>query len=64
MEFDPPLICEEKSTASLLQSLVYMGSLVGFFIFSFVADNYGRKLGLGLAWFMATIGSAMLGVID
>jgi OCT family organic cation transporter-like MFS transporter 4/5 len=39
-----------------------MGSLVGFFLFSFVADNYGRKIGLGSAWVMATIGSLMLGV--
>lgn len=62
MEFDPPLICEEKGTASLLESLVYMGSLIGFFVFSFIADNYGRKIGLGSAWLMATVGSLLLGV--
>lgn len=38
-----------------------MGSLVGFFLFSFVADNYGRKIGLGTAWLMATLGSMLLG---
>ena len=41
-----------------------MGSLIGFFLFSFVADNYGRKIGLGAAWFMATLGSLLLGVFE
>ena len=41
----------------------YVGSLVGFFLFSFVADNYGRKLALTLAWMSATIGCLGLGVI-
>jgi OCT family organic cation transporter-like MFS transporter 4/5 len=36
--------------------------LVGFFLFSYIADNYGRKLGLGLAWLMATVGGLILGV--
>lgn len=37
--------------------------LSGFFVFSFIADNYGRKFGLGTAWLSATIGTLLLGVI-
>jgi OCT family organic cation transporter-like MFS transporter 4/5 len=35
---------------------------VGFFVFSFIADNYGRKLALALGWGFTTIGSFILGV--
>lgn len=33
-------------------------------IFSFVADNYGRKIALSLAWAMTTVGSLLLAVIQ
>lgn len=31
-------------------------------IFSFIADNYGRKMALTLAWGMTTVGSLLLAV--
>jgi MFS family permease len=40
--------------------MTYAGSLLGFFIFSFIADNYGRRPGLGLSWFAATVGALVL----
>jgi len=63
MAFENPLICEREELSNVLQSLVYVGSLVGFFIFSFVADNYGRKFSLGFSWFLAFLGCFCLGVI-
>jgi OCT family organic cation transporter-like MFS transporter 4/5 len=63
MAFNSPLICNREELGNLLQSIVYFGSLVGFFIFSFIADNYGRKLGLGISWFTAFLGAVFIGVI-
>jgi OCT family organic cation transporter-like MFS transporter 4/5 len=48
--------------ADILRGMPYSGSLVGFFIFSFIADNYGRRLGIGASWFCASIGALVLGV--
>ena len=62
LAFDSPLICSREEISNVLQSVVYVGSLIGFFIFSFVADNYGRKIGLGISWFMAFLGALMIGV--
>jgi OCT family organic cation transporter-like MFS transporter 4/5 len=41
---------------TILSTLVYIGSFVGFFIFPYIADNYGRKLGLNLSWGFTCIG--------
>jgi len=62
MEFNEPLICDREYISNVLQSLVYFGSLIGFFIFSFVADNYGRKVGQGISWFLAFLGTLIIGV--
>ena len=35
---------------------------MGFFIFSFIADNYGRKIGLALGWASASLGGIILAV--
>ena len=36
--------------------MVYIGSFTGFFVFPHIADNYGRKLGINLAWGFLSIG--------
>ena len=38
----------------------YIGSLLGFFLFSWIADNYGRKIALGLSWLFASLGALLL----
>jgi OCT family organic cation transporter-like MFS transporter 4/5 len=62
MAFGQQLVCEKDGVADTLKAMPYAGSLVGFFIFSFLADNYGRKMAIGLAWFCASIGALVLGV--
>ncbi|CAD8090428.1 unnamed protein product [Paramecium primaurelia] len=57
--FNTVLPCN-KTLQSIIKSIVYFGSLTGFFIFSFIADNYGRKLALTLSWTITTIGSITL----
>ncbi|CAK93551.1 unnamed protein product (macronuclear) [Paramecium tetraurelia] len=59
--FNTVLPCN-KTLQSIIKSIVYFGSLKGFFIFSFIADNYGRKLALTLSWSITTIGSLILAV--
>ena len=59
-EFNDLLICENKSLGTTLIAMVSIGSLIGFFFFSFIADNYGRKLGLGSSWLCASIGAVIL----
>lgn len=61
--FDTVLACNNSYMKSVIQSIVYVGSMLGFFIFSFAADNYGRKISLCLAWIAVTIGAFTLGVI-
>ena len=54
------LLCENESLGTTLKAMVSIGSLIGFFFFSFIADNYGRKLGLGSSWLCASIGAVIL----
>ncbi|XP_046745588.1 carcinine transporter-like isoform X2 [Diprion similis] len=35
-------VCKKSYYSSLAQSIFYIGSIIGGFIFSFIADNYGR----------------------
>lgn len=35
---------------------MFLGSLVGFFVIPFIADNFGARLALRLAWGIASIG--------
>lgn len=37
------LYCDRYYLNTIGQSITYFGSLCGFFLFSFIADNYGRK---------------------
>lgn len=41
---------------TIFQSLVYGGSLVGFFIIPYIADNWGRKIGIILSWGIYAVG--------
>lgn len=60
MFFEPPLVCSRTSIANTLEAMVFIGSLVGFFLLSFIADNYGRRLGLAIAWMSASVGTLLL----
>jgi len=36
--------------------------LFGFFLFSWLADNKGRRLALGLSWLLASLGALLMGL--
>jgi OCT family organic cation transporter-like MFS transporter 4/5 len=55
-DLSPPLMCDREWHISAMQSMVYFGSLIGFFIFPTVADNYGRKISLIWAWGACFVG--------
>jgi MFS family permease len=40
--------------------MVFVGSLIGFFIIPFIADNLGRKLALQISWVLCTAGVGVL----
>ena len=38
----------------------YVGIFIGYFVFLYFTDNYGRKMSAIMAWSVATIGVAIL----
>jgi OCT family organic cation transporter-like MFS transporter 4/5 len=48
----------------ILQSLLYAGSLVGFFVIPYIADNWGRKLGLTISWGFFFFGILFMALAD
>lgn len=58
------MICDYEYLVNVLQSMLFVGSLIGFFVFPYVADNWGRKLGIKISWAMCTIGIAFISFAD
>lgn len=48
--------CNKDYVLTILSSIVYIGSFIGFFIFPYIADNQGRKLAINLSWAVCTAG--------
>lgn len=44
--------------------MLYFGSLVGFFIFPFLADNWGRKITTRISWIFFIVGLLVIGIGD
>jgi OCT family organic cation transporter-like MFS transporter 4/5 len=44
--------------------MVFIGSLSGFFVFPYLADNWGRKISIRLSWAVGTIGVLIVAVSD
>ncbi|EAR99579.1 MFS transporter (macronuclear) [Tetrahymena thermophila SB210] len=59
--FDPPLICDQSYLYDILCSLSQIGCLVGFLVFSWFADNKGRKTALFFSWMIGTVGVFLSG---
>lgn len=53
-------LCDDTIYINLATSSVYVGALVGYILFSFYSDNYGRRITLIIAWGLATIGSLVV----
>ena len=58
------LICEQDYLVAVLTSLVYFGSLVGFFVIPFIADNWGRKITILISWTFFVIGIGTICIAD
>lgn len=39
---------------------MYLGSFLGFFIFPYIADRYGRKIALVISWIITSIGTILM----
>lgn len=50
--------CDKDYVLTVLSMLVYIGSFFGFFVFPYIADNFGRKIAINLSW-----GTSCVGVI-
>lgn len=53
------MVCSNEYIKSILQSIIAVGSCIGFFVFPHFADNRGRKVTIIAAWVCFTIGVAV-----
>jgi MFS transporter, OCT family, solute carrier family 22 (organic cation transporter), member 4/5 len=59
------MICSEfENQVPILQSMLFFGALIGFFVIPNIADNSGRKGALRLAWIIGIISVAMTMLAD
>ena len=54
------MICDLDYEATVLQSMIYIGSLIGFFIIPYFADNMGRKITVQISWLICVIGALLI----
>ena len=59
-EFDSFLICDEQYVVTVLQSMLFIGSLIGFFVIPTLADNIGRKISIMISWLICSFGVAAI----
>jgi MFS family permease len=60
----PFMLCDYSYIKSLLQALIPVGSLFGFFLFPYFADNKGRKSSLCVSWGCFTVGLLILALAN
>lgn len=53
-------VCHKEWIISLTQSMMYLGSFVGYAILPFFSDNFGRKRSEMLSWLIAVAGVIIL----
>jgi MFS family permease len=53
-------MCNNSYLVTVLESLVFVGSLIGFFVIPYIADNWGRKKGILISWTLCTVGILIL----
>jgi MFS family permease len=46
----------------ITNSSLYFGALVGYILFSFYSDNYGRRIAMLIAFGIATLGAIIMSV--
>ena len=55
------MICELDYLPTVLISILYFGCLVGYFCIPTIADNYGRKIAIKIAWVIYGLGVVLIG---
>ena len=62
LDYGYTMVCSKEWMSSLLQSMSYLGSLIGYMIMSHIADNYGRKKGEIISWIICLFGQVFKNV--
>jgi OCT family organic cation transporter-like MFS transporter 4/5 len=44
--------------------MVFVGSLAGFFVIPYIADNWGRKISIRVSWGIGTLGVLVVALAD
>ncbi len=60
LDYGVVMVCSKEWVSSLLQSIGYFGSLVGYIVMPLVADNKGRKNAEIIAWAITVAGCGVL----
>lgn len=47
---------------TVLTSMIFIGSLMGFFTIPYFADNWGRKIAIRISWAICTIGVLIISI--
>jgi MFS family permease len=55
-----PFMCDDEYLLDLIKSCPYFGSLVGYFLSSFIAGNIGRKKLMTIALGISSLGSVLV----
>ena len=50
------LVCDNQTYRNLIQSTLYIGSVMGLFIMNMLSDTKGRKFSFLLSWGIANVG--------
>jgi MFS family permease len=60
LDYGTIMVCSKEWIGSILQSIAYLGSLIGYIIMPLVADNKGRKTAEFIAWSLTIVGCGVL----
>lgn len=57
-----PYQCSEEGKLNLLRAVMYAGVFVGYMVFLFFADNFGRRVSMLLSWGVTVVGLFILSI--
>lgn len=55
-----PFMCEDEFYLDLLRSCPYFGSFLGYILFSYISDNFGRRTTMSMSLGVATLGTILI----
>lgn len=58
------MICSNDYLVPIMSSLLYLGSLIGFFLIPYIADNWGRKIAIRISWGAFVFGLIFIALAD